>query len=616
MADSKLVVSDLDFDTIKSNLKNYLRDQDEFSGFDFEGTNLAVLINLLAYNTHYNSYYLNMMMNENFLDSSQLRSTTVSKAKMLGYTPRSITSSKATILISGFSSSAPPYIEIPQFTKFSGAVDDSTYIFCTDKTYTLTKKDNSNYQGTINLVQGKPVSFTFVVNKNDTEQRFILPNVNIDTSTLKVSVRENTASNKIEYYTYAENFVNVNETSQIFFLDEVIDGRFRIYFGQNGIGKELTDGNIISVTGLISDGGETNGIFNFNLIDDVNNLESYQIITTRSASGGAQREDVESIKFGATKHFASQNRVVTTEDYKIMLEKNLPNVLSVDIWGGEDNSPPIYGKVFVALQPRNSNIISDSMRENAINLMSSKKLVSIIPEIVNPDYIYIRTMVDVKYDSRRAGFTADALSGAIKNKITTYFNVNLKRFYTKFRYSVLSRELQNLDPSVNSINLKIDLKKEISPVKGQYNDINVAFNNKLYHPFEAHEGTVFSTYFSYYDSAGDLWSNCRLEDYNETIRVIRLFGGVKIVVDSDVGTVNYSTGLIRLVEFKPENYNSDFVSVYCLPYSGDVLSGKGQIININPQDISVIVVDEVEDNTQLSGLNDQIPTGGGYLANL
>lgn len=615
MADSKLIVTDLEFDSIRQNLKNFLKDQDQFAGFDFDATNISVILDLLAYNTHYNSYYLNMMVNENFLDSSQLRSTTVSKAKMLGYTPRSVTSARASVIFTATSANSPTFIEIPKYTRFKTIVNDEIYNFATNETYSFERRANSLYQGTIELVQGTPVTYNFIVDKNNPEQKFVLPNSSIDTSTLTVSVAKNRLSNDIDYFQYADNFVNINEKSYVYFLDEVINGRFRVYFGQNGLGKELEHQNYISITGFVSDGALTNDAFDFGLVDEIPNLTSYQLLPVSAAGGGGSRESLDSIKFNAPKHFLAQNRAVTVDDYRVRLTQALPDVLSIDVWGGEDNSPPIYGKVFVALQPKNDLIVSEGLKLRAKQAIDDRNLVSIIPEFVSPDYLYIVPEVDVKYDARKTSYSSQGLSTIIRGIIVDYFTNNLKRFYSTFRYSIISRALQNLNVSVNSVNLKILMKKDFSPTPTVSNDFTINFSNRIYHPYDGFLDSVYSSVFKYVDSTLILREGCRLDDYNGKLRVVRFVNGIRTVVSEDVGTIDYPTGSVQISGFAPFSYEGDAISLYSIPFSGDLKVGRGQIINLNNSDIKINVINETDTNTILGGTEDFTPIGGGYGGN-
>ena len=444
--DQKLVITELDFSDIKNNLKNFLRDQSEFTDFDFEAAGINVLLDILAYNTHYMSYYNNMIANEMFLDTAVLRDSVVSHAKLLGYTPVSSTAARAKIdlQITRPINNSEISLTLPKFTKFqSSPIDSISYTFVNTEA-TVGKYDPACGRfcfDDLYIKQGQPLSYTFAFNAtNNPAQTFELPDTGIDTSTLEVVVQESATSLKSEKFTLSTDATTVTTTSPVFYTDESRNGKYKIYFGDNVIGKGLTNGNLVTATYLKTNGASANKANAFTLIESVNGLSTHIIYPLEAASGGASQESVDRVRTIAPKVFVSGNRGVTTGDIISLINAKYPYFESVNVWGGEQNDPPVYGKVFVAAKPTIGYEITESEKLNVINnIIKPLCVATVIPEFAEVDYNFLNVFATVYYDPTKTTRSEDAIKTLVRNAIITYRNNELNDFNSKFKISKLLR---------------------------------------------------------------------------------------------------------------------------------------------------------------------------------
>ena len=440
---SKLQIAELDFDTIKNNLKDYFNSQAEFTDHDFGGSAVSVLLDILSYNTYYNAYYLNMLASESFLDSAQLRDSVVAKASMLGYTPQSATGSKANVSITVTPGDSPASITIDKNTQFTSTVNGTSYVFCTANSATITPVDGVYTASGVTLTQGIPLTFRYTANTANTEQKFLLPNANTDTDTLTVTVQESATDTNTSVYTKATDITTVNSTSNVYFLSESSEGQFKVEFGDGVIGRKPVTGNIVLLAALVTEGDEVNGANTFSASGTVGGYSTVSVAVTNAASGGSDKENLESIKFNAPKNFETQNRAVTTDDYKKIVEGNVSGLDSVSVWGGQDNATPAFGKVFVSAKPTGATSLSTAQIGEIKSAVSSFNMVSITPEVVDPDIIDLIFSVTVKYDSRKTTLSSGAVAEAVIDTIQTYKTNNLLKFGSIFRYSTLTTNIDN-----------------------------------------------------------------------------------------------------------------------------------------------------------------------------
>ena len=608
-AEGKLNVSELDFEKIKDNLIGFMSNQAEFVGYNFKGSSFDVLLDILAYNTHYNAYYANMVANEMFLDSATLRNSVVARAKHLGYIPRSAKGSKASVTLEITPTGTPSVISISKNTQFQGDVDGISYIWCTQNSHSVNINANGVYTvSTVGLSQGIPVTFRYTANTGDVDQKFLLPNANTDTDSLTVVVQ--TSDTDTESYTYsiANDITTVNATSKIYFLTENEDGKYEIEFGDGVLGKNVANGNIVILSSLICDAEATNGAKSFSVVSDVGGFANVKVITTSAAGGGQIPEDVEGIKFNAPKNYDAQNRCVTTHDYVSVVKRDYSGAESVVAWGGEDDDPPVYGKVFIAIKPSSGSVLSNATKAWVQDTVLSKRnVVGVTPEVKDPDYLYLKVDSTVKYDSGMTTNSATILKSTVTSTITDYGLTQLKDFDKSFRYSNLIKKIDESEISVKSNQTSVSIKRYLYPLLGSSSSYTLKFSNEVYHPSNTFWGSVTSEDFSYNDTANTLWTGCRLQDSNGTIQVYRTSGLNRIIVDNDVGTITYGSGKLALLGFAPvaigsaSTGNTTALSVYITPSSSDVLPLREQIILIEDADISVTMVDDAGTGTYVQG---------------
>ena len=384
MASNKFVVSDLDFDAIKSNLKAFLQDQAEFSDYNFEGSGFAVLLDTLAYNTHYLGFNANMVANEMYLDSADIRKNIVSLAKMLGYTPSSAKSPIADVDIT-LNNATGSTVTMNKGTTFTSSIDNTTYQFVTNQDLTITPQDGVYKFSNVNLYEGTLVTFRYTVDSTDVDQKFVIPSVNADTSTLKVTVQNSSTDTTLNTYTLASGLRSLNNTSKAYFLQETDTGKFEVYFGDDVLGKKLSDGNIVILEYIVTNKTESNGASSFTLSSSIGGFTDVSIITNSSAQGGAEPETKESIRFNAPLQYTSQDRAVTTTDYETLVKSIYPNALSISAWGGEDDETPVYGVVKIAIKAASGTTITNATKNDIITKLKPYNVASVRPEIVDPE---------------------------------------------------------------------------------------------------------------------------------------------------------------------------------------------------------------------------------------
>ena len=498
-SDGKLNISELDFTKIKENLTGFLTSQSDFVGYNFKGSSFDVLLDIMAYNTHYNSYYANMIANEMFLDSATLRNSVVARAKHLGYRARSAQGSKSAVTLTITPTDVPSSISIPKNTQFQGEVDGVSYIWCTANSYAININANGVYTVSgVDLTQGIPSTFRYTANTGDTDQRFLLPNANTDISTLAVSIQNSAVDTETTVYIEATDITTVNSISAVYFIDEVEDGKYEIQFGDGILGKTLANGNIVILSSLICDADVTNGARSFSIVSDVGGYSNVKIETTSSADGGAIAADIDEIKFNAPKNFDAQNRCVTIHDYVALIKRDYGAAQAVVAWGGEDADPPVYGKVYVAIKPTSGTVLSESSKSYVQDeILKKRNIVGITPEVVDPDYMYLKITSTVKYDSGTTTNSAAILKSTVTTAVTDFGDTNLKTFDKSFRYSKLIQAIDASEISVKSNQASIQLKRLLYPALGLSGSYTLPFSNQIYHPSNTFWGAVTSGEFSY-----------------------------------------------------------------------------------------------------------------------
>lgn len=515
--DQKLVVTELDFATIKSNLKNFLRDQEEFSDFDFEAAGINVLLDILAYNTHYNAFYNNMIANEMFLDTALLRDSVVSHAKQIGYTPLSATAARATINLQVYRTggSTQTSLTLPKYTRFQSETVDSV-------SYTFVNRENlvGPYDptcdrfcfGDIYIYQGQPLTFTFTYDAtNNVNQKFELPDAGIDTATIEVLVQESAASARITKFSLATDATTVDSNANVFYIEETRNGKYGIYFGDDVIGKSLVNGNIVIVTYLRTDGPAANKANSFTSVSSIGGFDNSLVFSVQAAAGGNYQEDTERVRYSAPKFYTSTGRGVTTDDIISVINKRYPYFSAVNVWGGEDNDPPVYGKVFVAAKPSGGYEITESEKLSVVNdIIKPVCVVTVTPEFVDVDFNYINVNTNVYYDPTKTNLSLDAIKTLARNAIVAYKNTDLDDFNSRFRISRMLRGIDDSSVAISYSEADCTIQKRLLPALNTSRNYTINFGVPL-----AREDSKYKIFsapgYTQYDEEGVL-RTCFLEE--------------------------------------------------------------------------------------------------------
>ena len=598
MANSqKLQVTELDFDGIKENLKTFLRDQSEFKDYDFEGSGMSILLDTLAYNTHYLAFNANMVANEMFLDSAALRSSIVSHAKMLGYEVDSCRAAAAKVNLT-FNDRAKLSVVMPAGTKFTTKVNNENYEFVTVAEYTAVTNGTNIPMTGVDIYEGTYTTSRYTVNTADVNQRFLIPSDRADTTTLTVEVQNSATDSTVTTYTKATDISQLTGTSTVYFLQEVEAGKFEIYFGDGVVSQNVTDGNIVFLRYVVTNKALANGATNFTSSGAVDGVTNISIVTTESAKGGTESETLQSIKLNAPLDYAAQGRCVTAEDYKIFAKKLFPQTEAVQVFGGESGSfdPTLgvtstasYGRVFISIRSTTGNNLTTAQKAQLVKDFQTYNVASITPVIVDPDLVNLFIEVNFKYDSSRTTKERDTLVSEVTTALRSYNDLSLKSFNKMFRHSEVTGLIDNTHTAILSNITNVTLAKSITPALGSSSSFNIYFNNALYNPHSGHNtssgGILTSTGFKV---SGDATNVQYFDDDGQgNVRRYYLVGITRNYTDSVAGTINYSTGeivlngiIITSVE-DVDGVTSTSIRFTVVPNSKDIVSVRNQILEID-----------------------------------
>ena len=598
MASNKLQVSDFDFDDIKANLKSFLQDQSEFQDYDFEGSGFAVLLDLLAYNTHYLGFNANMLANEMYLDSADIRKNIVSLAKMLGYTPTSPKSPSATIdILMNNIPTTTATITMAKGTAFTTTVDGETYQFVTNASHILTPTSGVYRFTNIPVFEGTLVTFKYTVDSTDVDQRFIIPSVNADTSTLKVSVQNSASDTTTNTYTLATGVTSISATSKVYFLQEMEDGKFEVYFGDDVLGNKLDDGNIVILEYIVSNKDEANGASSFTLSGSIGGFSDVSITTVSNAQGGAEAQTKESIRFNAPLQYSAQDRAVTTADYESLVQSIYPNAQSVSAWGGEDEENPVYGVVKIAIKAASGSTLTNTTKTDIVTQLKKYNVAAVRPEIVDPETTKILLTTNVKYDEKSTTKTADTLKSEVLTTLTNYNTNTLTQFDGVFRYSKVTGLIDGTDTSILSNITTLKIRKDFTPTLASSTRYDVYFRNALYNPHSGHNtaaGGILES--SGFKISGDSSTVFFLDDDGQgNVRRYSFSGATRVYANNTQGTIDYDTGAITinsLSVLSVENIRgaaSTKIELTVVPSSNDVVPVRDQILEIDTANSSITV---------------------------
>ena len=619
-ANSSIVLTQLDFDSYKDSLKTFLKSQDRFKDYDFDGSNLSVLLDVLSYNTYQNAFYLNMISNEMFLDSAKLRDSVISHAKELNYLPRSFRSSSAVIqLVITSSDASKRSIVIPKGTSFTSRVDDFTYNFSTTENYVITNRtpSGSNFvyeSEAIRVYEGNYLSDTYTVNY-DRPLNYKISNKRVDLESLLVTVFEDNGTT-VQTYKRATSLFGHDGNSKVFFLQPGIGDTYEVVFGDGVVGRKPKNNSVCIIEYRTCNGELPNGAFKFINTARIDNEPNVVIETITAATDGAVAEDLNSIKYNAPRAFTTQERAVTSEDYENLLKANFPEINAVVAYGGEDANPPQYGRIFLSIDLDEVDGLPKIKEAEYKRFLRSRSSVAIEPLFVSPDYTYLYVKTNIKYNINLTGLNPEDIRTNVIDSILTHASVNLNNFGRTLRYSRFIRDIDAAETSIISNETEVELVKYLTPVlsttvtstptstsgslvslatsgvvsSGQ--NVTIDFKNPLRNdvPGKGAEHligdihVVSSSAFTY-----NGLPNCRLEDDGDgAMRIVNTSGTNNRTI-LKIGTVNYDTGIIQIDNFNITNYTGTSLKIYAKPRTLDITSSQNVILNILENDVDVSI---------------------------
>ena len=596
MAQHRLDISELDFANIKQSLKTFLSNQNEFKDYDFEGSSINILLDVLAYNTHYLAYNANFVANEMFMDTAQLRTSVSSLAKLVGYTPNSsrapITDLK--IVINDGTGST---ITIPAGTKYTSVIDGLTYTFVSISDKVVQPVDGVYTCQSLNFYEGTYVSYNHTYDAGDVDQRFLIPSDRVDTTTIKVAVQNSGSDITTATYAKATSITELDGTSKVYFLQEAEGGQYEIYFGDGVIGKELDDGNIINISYVVTNKTEANGATEFTLAGTISGFTDITTTVNSSAQGGAEPESIDSIRRNTPDFYSSQDRAVTIEDYKSKVKQLYANTQSVSAWGGEDAETPFYGRVYISILPTSGSNLTDSTKDRIVKDLKKYSVASVTPVIIDPETTDIVLTTTVKFDEKATPKVADTIKSNVITTITNYNANTLQAFDTMFRHSKLTGLIDDTDGSILSNITTVQLRKSFTPTIGSSTKYSINFANALYNPHSGHNassgGILSSSGFKVDGDTTNVWF---LDDDGAgNVRRYRFDGAVRSYANTTQGTINYSSGLVDVNSLNVSNIEnirgaaSTVIEVTVKPNSNDIVPIRNQVLDIDIANSSVTV---------------------------
>ena len=582
-ANNALLLSDINFDDIKNNLQTFLSNQTELGDYDYQSSTMQTLLNLLAYNTYMNSYYLNMVGNEMFLDSAQIRSNVTSRAKMLNYTPRSAQGPSATVQVVVTPTDTPDFITLNKDTKFSTTIDGTRYIFVSEDTKVI-NADSGVYSTNISIVEGRPFTFRYTVNSADST-RYVIPADDVDTRSVVVKVQTSSTDSTITTFNNADSLTTVSGTTDAYFLKENEDSRYELEFGDGILGTALNDGNIVIIEYRTCNGAAAQGANNFSSVDNIGGYSNITINHVSRATGGGDKETIQSIKFNAPKNYEAQNRAVTRKDYETVVKNQFADIQTVSVWGGEDNTPPVYGRVYVSVKPLSGTLLAEDRKSTIADYLKEKNILTIEPIIVDPTYLYVKPSLTVKYNPDLTSESPGVITTSVKNTITNYETNRLGLFGQNYINSQLIKDIYDTKASITSIEIDVNIQKKFKPNTTIRTTYQIPFNNALYNPHAGHKYTVSSTKFTYEGSANSYFD----DDGSGNLRVYTLTDtGTRSYSNNTAGDINYLTGLITINDILITAFEGDSVTITTVPDKDDVEGVRNQLLLIKDSSISLV----------------------------
>jgi len=592
---NKLVVSDYDFDAIKVNLKSFLQGQSQFQDYDFEGSSLNILLDILSYNTHYMAYLANMATNEVYLDSADIRNNIVSLAKMIGYTPSSPRAPMASIDIT-LNGATGTSVTMAKGTVFTTTVNDTSYQYITNSDFTTTPIAGVYKFSGVPIYEGTLVTFKYTNDVTDEDQKFVIPSNKVDTSTLQVKVQNSSSDTTTETFSLAGGYNGTTDASKVYFLQEGKDGRYEVYFGDGINGKALVDGNIVILEYIVTNIEESNGASSFSLSGTIGGFSNVTISTVSASQGGNAGETNDSIKLNAPLQYAAQDRAVTTTDYETLVKSIYPNALSVSAWGGEDDETPRYGIVKIGVKAASGSTLTETTKADIVSKLKPYNVASVSPQIVDPEITSVLLTSTVKYDTKATTKSSDTLKSDIINAISSYNTNTLQKFDSIYRHSKLTGIIDSVDNSVLSNITTVKIRKSFTPTLASSTKYNIYFRNALFNPHAGHNmaagGILSSTGFKVTGNDNEMFFD---DDGNGNVRRYFLQSGIKSYANETQGTIDYRTGSITLNSLNVASISnirgatSTVIELTITPDSNDVVPVRDQIVEIDIANSNITV---------------------------
>ena len=604
--------TNLDFDQIRTSIKEYLRANSTFSDFDFEGSNFSVLIDTLAYNTYINAFNANMVVNESFLDSATLRENVVSLARNIGYVPRSRNAAKATVSLSASTTSSSDTLTLQAGLVCVGTADNSNYVFSIPESVTTTINSGTANFNNITIYQGTYLKKQFVVD-GSLDQRFLLDNSFIDTSTIVVKVKGTADSGEGREYTRSDNILNINKNSEIYLIQEVQDEKYELLFGDGYFGKKLENGAIITVSYIITDGEDGNGAAKFSFsgrfLDSLSNTviptNTISVTTVNSAANGSAIESVDSIKYFAPRIYSSQHRAVTTRDYEAIIQQIYPNTESVSVVGGEELDPPEFGNVIISIKPKNGDFVSDFDKQTILTKLKDYALSGINQRITDLKVLFVEIDSGVYYNASQVT-NVNALKTKVSSVLNTFAKANINQFGGRFKYSRLCQTIDNADNAITSNITRVVIRRNLKALINQPAQYELCYGNKFH--INKDGFNIKSTGFTLAGRLGTFYftdvpgSNGKgvisiVKDINET-------GKYEVVVKS-AGTVDYTKGeiILNTLNITSTSAANNIVEIQAFPESNDIIGLKDLYLSFSVADSTInMVKDTITSGEQISGV--------------
>ena len=581
MANSSLSVIGTDFSSLKANLKTFMQGQTAFQNYDFEGSNVNTLLDVLSYNSYMNLFYVNQSYNETFLDSALLRDSIVSRAKELNYIPTSFVCAVSNVNITTLTTDNPDYITMPAGTQFTSKIDNTVYTFNTLENVILNYEGSNTYSASNVLVyEGSPVTEVFLANTNDSSQRYVLSNPGIDTSTLKVYIQNSLSDTTTTEFAFSETLLDINANSNVYFMQGAANGNYEIIFGNGITGTQLQNGNYVISNYLSSSGDAPNGCNTFNISTSFwSNSLSVSVTTNSSATGGAVAESNSSIQFNAPRHYQTQERAITPQDYKSLLKKQYSKIRTLNVYGGEDAIPPQYGSVIISIDLNGDLILSDSDKTSMTSFIKSRNSTSISPVFIDPQFLYVKVGVNVNYNISASTTPSATIKTNVANTILNFNSTYLDDFDSTLYFSRLSSAIDNTDTNIISNDLSLQVASKQIPSLTSLNSWTINFGQALV------PGSLQSTLF--------VLGNTITYFGDDSNGIVNLYtvnsSGVVSIVSSNVGNIDYSTGTVIVANVEVDSYSGVTLDIVVSTVSKDITSTMNSILTMTSGDIIVDV---------------------------